>query len=33
MALREAATRGLDVVLLVDYIGAFALRQDQRGKA
>ncbi|CAK9018910.1 Cardiolipin synthase 1 (CL synthase 1) [Durusdinium trenchii] len=32
MALREAATRGLDVVLLVDYIGAFALRQDQRGK-
>ncbi|CAK9108431.1 unnamed protein product [Durusdinium trenchii] len=28
MALREAATRGLDVVLLVDYIGAFALRQD-----
>ncbi|CAL1143126.1 unnamed protein product [Cladocopium goreaui] len=27
-ALRDAASRGLDVVLLVDYIGAFALRQD-----
>ena len=26
-ALRDAASRGLDVVLLVDYIGAFALRQ------
>ena len=27
-ALRDAARRGLDVVLLVDYIGAFALRQE-----
>eukprot|EP00438_Fugacium_kawagutii_P012572 Skav230925 [mRNA] locus=scaffold3487:85565:94954:+ [translate_table: standard] len=29
-ALRDAAKRGLDVVLLVDYIGAFAIRQARR---
>ena len=31
-ALRDAASRGLDVVLLVDYIGAFALRQVRNQK-
>jgi len=28
-ALLNAASRGLDVVLLVDYIGSFALRQER----
>ena len=28
--LRDAALRGLDVVLLVDYIGAFGLRQARK---